>query len=46
MRFLLHERDTQFSASFAVVMASEGIEVILTRLAGPERQCVCGALGA
>jgi hypothetical protein len=46
MRFLLHDRDTKFSASFDVVMASEGIEVILMRLAGPERQCVCGALGA
>ena len=30
LRFLLHDRDTKFSASFDTVLASEGIEAILT----------------
>lgn len=46
MRFLLHDRDAKFPASFDVVFASQTIEVVLTRLASAKRQCVCRALGA
>jgi hypothetical protein len=45
MRFVLHERDTKVPSSFDEVFASEGMEVMLTRLARPECQCLCGAVG-
>lgn len=45
MRFLMHDRDSKFPAAFDVIVASEGIEAILTRLASAECQCLCRAMG-
>jgi len=41
-----HDRDAKFPTSFDTVFTSEGMEVMLTRLASPERQRLCGTVGA
>jgi hypothetical protein len=50
MRFLLPDRDMKVPASFDAVFVSEGIEVSMTCLPGPECQCrglalTCAACG-
>jgi hypothetical protein len=45
-RYVLHDRDTKFCASFRSVLAAGGVKTVPLPARSPESECFCGTLGS